>query len=217
MSSKDDKPDQLSDADLYQSVHESLSLQLRAGMGFLVPLNEPEENGLEIAAVVALLESLMPGDGDLSRSDGAGKIVAERDALAERLEVLEAELETERGRRKELEEQLQSHQSDIESAPDDAEITGRLAIRQYKSVEFEISLNKAECSIGRTSINDLQFKDPSVSRKHAILRLNNGAVEIVDCDSRNGVFVNDTRVSRSELCHGDMVMVGTQRFVFVCR
>lgn len=69
--------------------------------------------------------------------------------------------------------------------------------------------------IGRSKDCDCVIRDPNISRRHAQLRRrSNGAWEIEDLDSTNGVEVNGRRVSRSRLAAGDEVTLGTKTFVF---
>lgn len=54
-------------------------------------------------------------------------------------------------------------------------------------------------------------RDPSVSRRHALLRVTGGQVAVVDLGSRNGTFVNDRRLkpdSPQRLASGDRVRCG---------
>ena len=49
---------------------------------------------------------------------------------------------------------------------------------------------------------------PEVSRQHAVLRPVEDAVEVRDLDSKNGVYVNERRVSAATLALGDEVRFG---------
>jgi pSer/pThr/pTyr-binding forkhead associated (FHA) protein len=54
-----------------------------------------------------------------------------------------------------------------------------------------------------------------VSRQHARIRRENGALIIEDQASTNGVFVNSLRVDSKTLEHGDWVTIGETRFRFL--
>jgi pSer/pThr/pTyr-binding forkhead associated (FHA) protein len=55
--------------------------------------------------------------------------------------------------------------------------------------------------------------DPNVSRYHARLVLHNAAIWVQDAGSRNGVFVNETRVVRHrQLGPGDSLVIGVHGF-----
>jgi pSer/pThr/pTyr-binding forkhead associated (FHA) protein len=59
--------------------------------------------------------------------------------------------------------------------------------------------------------------DITVSRRHAeIRRLDDGYV-IVDAGSLNGTYVNQERVERAALVHGDEIQIGKFRLVFFDR
>lgn len=220
--------------DLYAEIYAALTAQLRAGLGFLAPVDEADGSTLEVATIVALLESLAPDrEADTASVANESEAGAQEVAvLKERIAELEDALAAEREARAELEKQLAAEEvlefgavgedeADQPPVPPSAqEANGeqlRVLIRQLRDVELEVGMHATELSIGRTGANDLQFKDPSVSRRHALLRQSGEVAEIIDCDSRNGVYVNDNKVSRHELCHGDRVTIGTQRFVFICR
>ena len=64
--------------------------------------------------------------------------------------------------------------------------------------------------LGRREGSDLQLADPHVSRAHAVIRRQSGAVWLEDLGSTGGTFVNGEPVTGSQaLRHGDMVKFGT--------
>jgi len=67
-------------------------------------------------------------------------------------------------------------------------------------------------TIGRETDNMLIIPDPSVSRHHARIAYENGALVIYDLNSTNGVYVNEQRVSKQSLRAGDIVRFGGTRF-----
>jgi cytochrome P450 / NADPH-cytochrome P450 reductase len=69
--------------------------------------------------------------------------------------------------------------------------------------------------IGRAPDNDIVVSDPGVSHYHAELRPEAGAYRLVDLDSRNGIFVNEQRVTAALLSEGDLVGVGSTTFRLV--
>lgn len=67
--------------------------------------------------------------------------------------------------------------------------------------------------LGRAQEADVRLEDPDVSRFHAEVRVLNGAIWVQDRGSRNGVFVNDRRVTSSKsVGPGDRVAVGMSVF-----
>jgi S-DNA-T family DNA segregation ATPase FtsK/SpoIIIE len=61
--------------------------------------------------------------------------------------------------------------------------------------------------IGRVEDNQIVVDNRFVSARHACLSLTGGRWHIDDCGSRNGTFVNEYRVSESDLHAGDVVFI----------
>jgi len=69
--------------------------------------------------------------------------------------------------------------------------------------------NSMEILMGRHISADLRFTDPSVSRYHAILSLEEGIWEITDLDSTTGTFVNGVRITGTQkLRPNDEIRIG---------
>src|SRR5258708_20860716 len=66
----------------------------------------------------------------------------------------------------------------------------------------------AEAKVGSASTNEVVLPVVGVSRHHATLRPGDGTVEVGDLESKNGVYVNGTRVSSATLALGDEVRCG---------
>jgi len=75
-----------------------------------------------------------------------------------------------------------------------------------------IAVPPAGLTIGRETDNMLIIPDPSVSRHHARLAYENGALVVYDLNSTNGVYVNEQRVGKQSLRAGDIVRFGGARF-----
>lgn len=73
---------------------------------------------------------------------------------------------------------------------------------------------KAKTSIGRTSRNDIQIFEDSVSRSHCEVVLGEEGYRIVDLGSHNGIVINGEKVAEHILQEGDLVQVGTRQFIF---
>jgi len=69
--------------------------------------------------------------------------------------------------------------------------------------------------IGRSLAADIQFDDPTVSRRHALIVRGPDGVKVLDDRSLNGVFVNGDRVEWSSLQDGDEVLVGCHSLRFL--
>ena len=68
--------------------------------------------------------------------------------------------------------------------------------------------------IGRGPHCDVDLRDPTVSRRHAELRLEPAGWVLEDLASLNGVVVNGRRVDRTVLRAGDEVVLGEARMRF---
>ncbi|NJK91481.1 MAG: FHA domain-containing protein [Blastochloris sp.] len=87
-----------------------------------------------------------------------------------------------------------------------------------KSPEFagqKFELTQSLISVGRVEGNDIVLGHPSVSSRHAELRLDSGDYRLVDHNSTNGTRVNDERVSDVMLRNSDTVMFGNILFSYV--
>jgi pSer/pThr/pTyr-binding forkhead associated (FHA) protein len=71
--------------------------------------------------------------------------------------------------------------------------------------------------IGRSLSAELRFEDPTVSRRHAVLLVEDEGVRVLDDRSLNGVFVNGDRVVSQMLADGDEIVIGRYRLRFVDR
>lgn len=87
------------------------------------------------------------------------------------------------------------------------EATLHILMRDGNVVERDLSA--AETKIGKAPLNDIILADASVSSTHAMISLVDGAFSISDLGSRNGTFVNDSRLAESrKLEHGDLIKMG---------
>jgi pSer/pThr/pTyr-binding forkhead associated (FHA) protein len=69
-------------------------------------------------------------------------------------------------------------------------------------------------TIGRLPDNTVILENPAVSGHHACIFRDGERFVVEDLQSTNGTFVNETRVTRHTLQHGDVVLVGKHRLVF---
>lgn len=77
-----------------------------------------------------------------------------------------------------------------------------------------IPIERTPFSIGRLPENELVVGDEQVSRKHAVVEQTGEGYRLVDCDSRNGIFVDERKVKRHDLQSGDRVRIGSTTLVF---
>jgi pSer/pThr/pTyr-binding forkhead associated (FHA) protein len=72
----------------------------------------------------------------------------------------------------------------------------------------EVSLGARPVGIGRSPDNDLTVDNLAVSNYHARVYVDAGKMVVEDLKSLNGTFVNEMRVERATLRHGDSIHVG---------
>jgi len=96
------------------------------------------------------------------------------------------------------------------------------------------ALSDSDVSVGREAANTVCLNDPSVSRRHCLLRriANENEIEsseteseqpsgpiaqwsIIDLESFNGTFVNNVPIKEQVLGHGDQVTIGDVVLLFV--
>jgi class 3 adenylate cyclase len=82
----------------------------------------------------------------------------------------------------------------------------------HQGADFRVGF---PCSIGREALTNqiVLSLDPSVSRRHALLRPDSDGVVIVDLGSQNGTYVNEQRVDLALMRDGDVVRIGRSRLV----
>jgi adenylate cyclase len=73
---------------------------------------------------------------------------------------------------------------------------------------------KGGCSLGRSAANTIVLESPKVSRRHALIHLQNiGEFWLIDFGSSNGTFLNKRRIHRPiRLSDGDQITIGDQVF-----
>src|SRR5687768_15019835 len=59
----------------------------------------------------------------------------------------------------------------------------------------ELPILSSRFTIGRAGENDLVIDDAALSRRHAVIEIGDGIVQVSDCGSVNGTFVNHARVT----------------------
>ena len=75
-----------------------------------------------------------------------------------------------------------------------------------KDVRFPLFRDRL--TIGRTSHNDIQLPMRFISRRHAVIATDGNRARVIDWGSRNGVYVNNQRVTEKILETGDIITIG---------
>jgi pSer/pThr/pTyr-binding forkhead associated (FHA) protein len=74
---------------------------------------------------------------------------------------------------------------------------------------------KGTTNIGRAGDNQVVLDDPTVSRHHAWIKVEEEGCLVFDIGSANGTFVNDEQIDEPcRLENGDVVRFGDAEFVF---
>lgn len=81
-------------------------------------------------------------------------------------------------------------------------------LRSRQQSGLQLSIGESLLTVGRAEDNALCIDNPTVSRHHAILQVEAGALIVVDLGSSAGTFVNDVRVQRTALQPGDVLRFG---------
>ncbi len=75
-------------------------------------------------------------------------------------------------------------------------------------------IDKKEYIIGRANECDFVIDGKEVSRRHARIYYGNGKYKIEDLNSTNGTFVNNKKITETELKHGDEINIGNFTIIF---
>jgi pSer/pThr/pTyr-binding forkhead associated (FHA) protein len=82
--------------------------------------------------------------------------------------------------------------------------------------ECRFDLRQGENVIGRDSTANVQIESPCVSRRHAIIAVDDDHATVTDLGSRNGTFVRARRTrSTTPLADGDLIQFGCAGASFV--
>ena len=77
-----------------------------------------------------------------------------------------------------------------------------------------LKLQCEETVIGRRQVCDLRIPSTDVSRRHCLLSMHDGCLNVEDLDSVNGTFVNGRRIGgRQIVMPGDRLQIGPVTFV----
>jgi len=105
----------------------------------------------------------------------------------------------------------------LDSAQEALEEPGRYLVFHDAGSVRTVAVPGDSMRIGRSLSAELRFEDPTVSRRHAVLLVEDEGVRVLDDRSLNGVFVNGDRVVSHVLSEGDEIVIGRYRLRFVDR
>jgi pSer/pThr/pTyr-binding forkhead associated (FHA) protein len=92
--------------------------------------------------------------------------------------------------------------------------TGVLIVRAGAQAGARFTLERDLTRLGRHPDSEISLDDITVSRRHADIRRVDGAYEVADSGSLNGTYVNQERIERAVLHHGDELQIGKFRLVY---
>lgn len=71
----------------------------------------------------------------------------------------------------------------------------QLSVAEPGNIRRPYNISSPTVTLGRDSNNTIQINDPKASRNHCIMMQNGDAVMIKDLQSRNGTYVNGSKIS----------------------
>lgn len=81
-----------------------------------------------------------------------------------------------------------------------------------QSTGFTVEIQEHNTVLGRHTEADVRLPLPDISRRHCRFECAEGAWQVVDLDSLNGVFVNGQKVRQAHLRRGDVLTIGGFNF-----
>jgi pSer/pThr/pTyr-binding forkhead associated (FHA) protein len=93
----------------------------------------------------------------------------------------------------------------------DEKIHPRLVILNNQTGSTIFALNGGRSTLGRDIVNSIVLDDEQVSKHHAAIYFENGYYWIEDLDSKNGVYLNGSRITgRKRLYEGSLIKLGSK-------
>jgi pSer/pThr/pTyr-binding forkhead associated (FHA) protein len=91
--------------------------------------------------------------------------------------------------------------------------TAVLIVRSGAQAGDRFALTGDETRLGRHPDSEIMLDDITVSRRHASIERTSQGYVVTDAGSLNGTYVNQERIERALLHHGDELQVGKFRLV----
>jgi pSer/pThr/pTyr-binding forkhead associated (FHA) protein len=91
--------------------------------------------------------------------------------------------------------------------------TAVLIVRSGEQAGDRFALTSDETRLGRHPDSEIMLDDITVSRRHAAIERTSEGYVVADAGSLNGTYVNQERIDRAVLRHGDELQVGKFRLV----
>lgn len=90
----------------------------------------------------------------------------------------------------------------------------KLVLLRKGEIITQFNLPEGGVGIGRSAVNEIQLKSPSVSERHARIFTTDSGSTIKDLSSALGTFVNDRSVTRCDLRDNDMILIGSHKLQY---
>jgi signal transduction histidine kinase len=98
---------------------------------------------------------------------------------------------------------------------EDSLVVACLEVVSGRAPERVLPLRPRSYTVGRSHDNDLVISEPSISKRHAQLRYEDGQFAIEDRESLHGVYVNGAKIAgKTTLVSGGDVVLGNVRLCF---
>lgn len=94
------------------------------------------------------------------------------------------------------------------------EVRHLLRVEDPSGHEGVIELGFEPVTMGRARTSTIVIHDTQASRDHARIEREGDGYVVLDCGSKNGTLLNDERVQRGELAHGDVVHIGKTAILY---
>lgn len=92
---------------------------------------------------------------------------------------------------------------------------GKLVIKHKGKAIGDVNLRLGDMTIGRNSACDIVLQnDKSVSNQHALIKTVGRKTTIEDLGSTNGTFIESGRITRHELRHGEIIIIGAHELIY---
>ncbi|MBI3900224.1 MAG: FHA domain-containing protein [Gammaproteobacteria bacterium] len=91
----------------------------------------------------------------------------------------------------------------------------KIVIKHHDAVVGNFDLKDGDAKIGRRAGCDIHLDHLAVSSEHARISTVDGESFLQDLSSTNGTFIDNKRVSRHHLAHGDVVIIGEYALVYL--
>ncbi len=92
---------------------------------------------------------------------------------------------------------------------------GKLVIKLRGKPVSDVNLKLGETTIGRNPACDIMLEnDKCVSSNHAVIKTVGRKSTLEDLGSTNGTFIENGRVSKHELRHGETIIIGEYELIY---